>query len=82
MKMIIDIDEKVLKDMENGYICTSELVQAVKNGKSLEKKKEEYCGNCKHYEPCIHYCITKNMSVTYSGGKGCSCFQSEGPPSK
>ena len=80
MKMIIDIDEKVLKDMENGYIRTSELVQAVKNGKPLEKKKEERCGNCKHYEPSIRYCVKRNIT-TFSSAS-CVCFRSMETPSK
>ena len=80
MKMIIDIDEKVLKDMENGYIRTSELVQAVKNGKPLEKKKEKSCGNCKHYEPGMHYCARRNV-ITFRSASFV-CFQPMETPSK
>lgn len=81
MKMIIDIDEKILKDMENGYIRMSELVQAVKNGKPLEKKKKPCCGNCKHYEPWPHLCVKKDKTVFYNSGENCPCFQPMETPS-
>lgn len=77
MKLIIDIPDYNLTEVQNGSIASKMILEAVKEGTPLKDNHEYKCEGCIHKDKCVRVRAFL-MSNVYPYSDGCECFEKDG----